>query len=66
MKSVDQIDRLLAAVEAYVIAVIREAINVPLVAEPTSYRRTKPASYRQETVEARARLIAAIGEFDQG
>lgn len=58
MKSVDQIDRLMAAVETYVIAVIREAINVPLA--------TVPASYRQETIEARARLIAAIGEFDQG
>lgn len=58
MKSVDQIDRLLAAVETYVIAVIREALNVPLA--------TVPASYRQETIEARVRLIAAIGEFDQG
>jgi hypothetical protein len=56
MKRVDQIDRLLAAVEAYVIAMIREAINAPLT--------TKPASYRQETIEARVRLIVVLGEMD--
>jgi hypothetical protein len=58
MKSVDQVDRLMAAIETYIIALVREALNVPLA--------TMPASYRQETIEARARLIVVLGEFEQG